>query len=88
MTRKKYIATRGVSWRDGEDGWVNREEGDEISDAPEDALEELLKYPKGDPAAVGGAEWAERQRALKEAARDAEPDEPEANTDASEKEGR
>lgn len=52
-----YIATRGVSWRNG-DGWVNREAGDDISDAPAGAIKEWLAYPAESPAAVTDAEWA------------------------------
>jgi len=40
-TKKRYVATRGVSWRDGE-GWQNREAGEDISDAPADAIKEWL----------------------------------------------
>lgn len=38
---KRYIATRGVSWRKG-DGWVNREAGDDVTDAPKSALKDFL----------------------------------------------
>ena len=51
--KAKYIATRGVSWRVGERE-VNRESGDDISDAPADVLKELLAWPPEAPAAVPG----------------------------------
>lgn len=41
VTKKRYIATRGVSWRDGAIE-VNREAGDDISDAPAAALKDWL----------------------------------------------
>lgn len=55
-SKTAYIATRGVSWRDG-DRKVNREAGDDVSDAPSDVLKELLTW---DPpaAAVAKAEEA------------------------------
>lgn len=46
---KRYIATRGVSWPKG-DGWVNREAGEDVSDAPKVALKDFL--------AVGSAKEA------------------------------
>jgi len=54
MTKKKYIATRGVSWRDG-DREVNREAGDDISDAPEKAIKEwmALEPPAAEEAPTG-----------------------------------
>lgn len=66
MTAKKktaetWVATRGVSWKVGE-GWVNREAGDDVSDAPETVLAELRSWPVDDPAVVTGAEWAAREK--------------------------
>jgi len=39
--KKNYTATRGLSWRKGE-GWVDRNVGDSVNDAPADALKEWL----------------------------------------------
>ena len=42
MSKKTvYIATRGVSWRNG-DSEINREAGDDISDAPAAAIKEWM----------------------------------------------
>jgi hypothetical protein len=38
---RKYVATRGVSWRKGE-GELNREAGDDVSDAPATAIKDWL----------------------------------------------
>lgn len=39
---KTYRAVRGVSWRLKDDGWVNRETGEEVNDAPASAIKEWL----------------------------------------------
>lgn len=67
-----YIATRGVSWRVGERE-VNREAGDDISDAPADVLKEFLAWPPESPAAVMAS---------------GKPEHPEAEADADAQEGR
>lgn len=56
-SKPNYIATRGVSWRAG-GVEVNREAGDDVSDAPADVLKELLGL---DPpaAALGSAKPVE-----------------------------
>ncbi len=41
MPSKKYVAERGVSWRKG-DGWVDRNAGDDVSDAPASAIKDWL----------------------------------------------
>lgn len=53
-SKPNYIATRGVSWRVG-GVEVNREAGEDISDAPADVLKEFLAYPPEAPAAVLGS---------------------------------
>ncbi len=51
-SKPNYIATRGVSWRAG-GVEVNREAGEDISDAPADVLKELLGLAP--PAAALGS---------------------------------
>jgi len=52
MKKTTYIATRGVSWRVGERE-VNREAGEDISDAPAAAIKEWLAL---DPPAATAAD--------------------------------
>lgn len=83
MTKKvagagKYRATRGVSWRGANGEWVNREAGDEISDAPAKALEGFLAWPRQAPAAVTEAEWRAQQGLMEPATAGAGADEGEA----------
>lgn len=47
-SKQSYIATRGVSWRAG-GVEVNRDAGDDVSDAPADVLKDLLAW---DPPAA------------------------------------
>jgi len=57
-TKKRYLATRGVSWRDG-DTEINREAGDDISDAPADVIKEWRGLEP--PAAVNADDWPAHQ---------------------------
>lgn len=68
MSKAKVIATRGVSWPEGEDGgYVHRERGEDIGDAPSDVLSDFTST-KGDDGihyAVSLDEWREIQAAEK-----------------------
>ncbi len=63
MSKAKTIATRGVAWRVDGGGEVNRERGEEISDAPASVLAELTstKGDDGVPYAVTLVEWQRMQ---------------------------
>lgn len=58
---EKHIATRGVGWKT-EKGEVNREAGDDVSDAPEKVLRRLTKIG----AVQAADEWKAAQKAAKE----------------------
>lgn len=66
-TKAKWVATCGVSWRTADGtGWVNREAGEDVSDAPESALRDFRGWPEGAPAAVTEAEWKKRSASAEE----------------------
>lgn len=65
--KTRYVATCGVSWRVGARE-VNREAGDDISDAPADVLKEFLAWPPEAPAAVMASGATEAAAAMRELA--------------------
>lgn len=53
QTAARYVATRGVSWLAGGE-WVNREAGDDVSDAPAGVIDGLREVAAVEAEGEGG----------------------------------